>query len=283
MQGSRPRSSRDRHPRRTARPAQRPRRRRRTSSRRTTASHPDPADAGPAGRLRHLRPPRVEPRRRLQRGPHPRHHAGDLRVPRASRASTARCSSAATRTRCRSRRGSPRWRCSPPTTSPCSSTPRDRYTPTPALSPRDPARTTAGHARPRARRRHRRHAVAQPAARRRLQVQPAARRAGRHRRHRVDRGPRQRAARRRPRRRATAVPLAPGPRRRPRDVRLPRRLRRRPARVARPRRRPRRRACASAPTRSAAPASTTGAPSRERHGLDLTVVNPARRPARGAS
>ena len=36
-------------------------------------------------------------------------------------------------------------------------------------------------------RRDRRHAVAQPARRRRLQVQPAARRAGRHRRHRLDR------------------------------------------------------------------------------------------------
>ena len=45
----------------------------------------------------------------------------------------------------------------------------------------------------RARRRHRRHAVAQPARGRRLQVQPAARRPGRHRRHR--RGSRTRATR----------------------------------------------------------------------------------------
>ena len=43
------------------------------------------------------------------------------------------------------------------------------------------------HDRRRPGRRHRRHAVAQPAARRRLQVQPAARRPGRHRRHRLDR------------------------------------------------------------------------------------------------
>ena len=59
------------------------------------------------------------------------------------------------------------------------------YTPTPAVS----------HAilvynrgrRERARRRHRHHAVAQSARGRRLQVQPAERRPGRHRRHRLDR------------------------------------------------------------------------------------------------
>ena len=42
---------------------------------------PDPAEPAAAGRLRHLRAPRVQLRRRLQRGAHPRHHAGDLRVP----------------------------------------------------------------------------------------------------------------------------------------------------------------------------------------------------------
>ena len=52
---------------------------------------------------------------------------------------------------------------------------------------RDPARQRRPDDRARAGRRHRGHAVAQPAARRRLQVQPAARRPGRHRRHRLDR------------------------------------------------------------------------------------------------
>ena len=52
----------------------------------------------------------------VQRDPHPRDHAGDLRLPQASRATTARCSSAATPTGSPSRRGRPRWRCWPPTT-----------------------------------------------------------------------------------------------------------------------------------------------------------------------
>ena len=65
----------------------------------------------------------------------------------------------------------------------------------------------------RSRRRHRRHPVAQPARRRRLQVQPAARRPGRHRRHEVDRRPRQRADRRRPGR-GQADAVRPGPGRR---------------------------------------------------------------------
>ena len=84
-------------------------------------------------------------------------------------------------------------------------------------------------AQPRRRRRHggrdRRHAVAQPARRRRLQVQPAARRAGRHRRHRLDRARGQPAARAGARR-SPAHPLRRG-RRDP--ARLRQRLRRRPA------------------------------------------------------
>ena len=76
-------------------------------------------------------------------------------------------------------------------------------------------------------RRHRRHAVAQPAGRRRLQVQPAARRTGRHRRHVGHRRPGQRAdpgwAGRR-----TAHPVRAGTCGRV-VVRLPRRVRRRPA------------------------------------------------------
>ena len=39
-------------------------------------------------------------RRHVHRGPHPGDHAGDLRVPRSARASTARCSWARTRTPC---------------------------------------------------------------------------------------------------------------------------------------------------------------------------------------
>ena len=81
-------------------------------------------------------------------------------------------------------------------------------------------------------RRDRRHAVAQPARRRRLQVQPAARRAGRHRRHRLDRAGRERAARARAGRRPAR------PRRRADRPRPRLRLRRRPRLGDRPRRDP---------------------------------------------
>ena len=75
---------------------------------------------------------------------------------------------------------------------------RDCYTPTPAVSPRDPpGQPREANRRQRTRRRHRRHPVAQPALRRRLQVQPAAWRAGRHRCHVGHRGPGQRAHSRR--------------------------------------------------------------------------------------
>ena len=66
--------------------------------------------------------------------PHPRHHAGDLRLPQARRATTGRCSSAATRTGCPSRPGRPRSRCSSPTTCTVLVDDRDGYTPTPAVS-----------------------------------------------------------------------------------------------------------------------------------------------------
>ena len=55
------------------------------------------------------------------------------------------------------------------------------------LQPQRPGRRTAG-------RRHCCHPQPQPARRRRLQVQPSARRPGGHRRHRLDRQPRQRTA-----------------------------------------------------------------------------------------
>ena len=67
--------------RRTARPAPGPGRRRRTWSRRTTP-RARPRRRRPAGRVRHLRAPRLGARHRVQRGAHPRHHPGDLRVPR---------------------------------------------------------------------------------------------------------------------------------------------------------------------------------------------------------
>ena len=110
----------------------------------------------------------------------------------------------------------------------------------------------------RAGRRRGRHAVAQPALRRRLQVQPAQRRAGRHRRHRMDRRPGQRAAgggaargapaRARPATASAATTSSPStsPTCRPWWT---------STRSAAP-------ASGSAPTRSAGPASPTGARSR---------------------
>ena len=62
-------------------------------------------------------------------------------------------------------------------------------TPPPRRSPGRSWCTTQTAAPGQHRRRHRGHPVAQPAPRRRLQVQPAARRAGRHRRHQRDRRP----------------------------------------------------------------------------------------------
>ena len=80
----------------------------------------------------------------------------------------------------------------------------DGFTPTPVISH---AILVYNRGRTRApRRRDRHHAVAQPARRRRLQVQPAQRRPRRHRRHRVDPGPRQRAAPRRQRRASSDCP-----------------------------------------------------------------------------
>ena len=141
------------------------------------------------------------------------------------------------------------------------STPRDGYTPTPALShailrPQrrtavdDPRRPTASCVTP----------VAQPAARRRLQVQPAGRRPRRHRHHRLGAGPRQRAPR------ATGLAGVQAGAARAgaggghhRRLRLPRRLRRRPPGTSSTSTRSAAPASASAPTRSAGRASTTGA------------------------
>ena len=175
----------------------RPRRPRRPRRRPTTTAMPDPDDLDQQVAFGTSGPPRVEPEDRVQRGAHRRHDPGDLRLPARRRATTARCSSAATPTGCPSRPGRPPSRCWPPTTSVLVDA-RDGYTPTPAVSARDPpAQPRQGRhaARARPRRRHRRHPVAQPAARRRLQVQPAARRPRGHRRDEGHRRPRQRADR----------------------------------------------------------------------------------------
>ena len=109
--------------------------------------------------------------------------------------STARSTWARTRTRCPARRSGRRWRCWRPTASRPSSSAttasRRRRSISHAILVYNRGRNDAPG------RRHRHHAVAQPAGGRRLQVQPAQRRPGRHRRHRLDPGPRQRAAARR--------------------------------------------------------------------------------------
>jgi hypothetical protein len=65
---------------------------------------------GAARCLRHQRPSRLVAARLVQRGAHPRDHAGDLRLPARRRGPTARCSWARTRTRCRRRRSERRSR-----------------------------------------------------------------------------------------------------------------------------------------------------------------------------
>ena len=86
---------------------------------------------------------------------------GDLPTTASSRASTARCSSASTRTRCPRRRSRARSRCWRPTASTSMIADGDEYTPTPAISHAILAYNRGAHER--ARRRHRDHAVAQPA------------------------------------------------------------------------------------------------------------------------
>ena len=146
----------------------------------------------------------------------------------------------------------------------------DRYTPTPAVSH---AILTYN--------RGRTEALADgivvtpshnPPRRRRLQVQPAQRRPGRHRRDRRNCQARQRDSARRLAA-VKRVPLARALQSRPAS-RLHGRLRRRPAERGRHRRDPRGRRSGSAPTRWAGPAWTTGARSPSGIDLDLTVVNP---------
>ena len=148
---------------------------------------------------------------------------------------------------------------------------RGGYTPTPAVS-RAILAHNASRDRP-AGRRDRGHALAQPAGGRRVQVQPARRRAGRHRHHPADPGPGERAARRRAEGGAPD-PVRPGGRgRHHREVRLPRQLRDRPRAVVDLA------AIKAAGVRIGA--DPLGGASvaywgeiGDRYGLDLTVVNP---------
>ena len=214
---------------------------------------PDPDGPRPAGRLRHVRAPRQQPADGLQRDAHPGHDAGHLRLPQGRRATTARCSSAATPTGCPSRPGRRRSRCSSPTTSRCSST-----TATATRPPR-PSRTrscapTAGKA------------MDGPGLADGIVVTPSHNPPsdGGFKYNPPHGGPadtdatsviadaRQRAHRGRPRRRAPD-PVRPGAGGRG-VLRLPGHLRRRPARRSSTSTASARPACASAPTRSAAPA-----------------------------
>ena len=105
--------------------------------------------------------------------------------------------------------------------------------------------------------RDRDHAVAQSARGRRLQVQPATRRPGRHRRHRADPGRCQRAVARGPERRGAAADYDDAIEARP-APRLPLLLRRRAVGGGRPARDRRSRDSGSASIRSVARASPTG-------------------------
>ena len=194
---------------------------------------PRPERPRPAGRVRHVGPPRQQPAERLQRGAHRRDHAGDLRLPQGTgvrrpavrrtrhpRPLGARLGQRAGGAR-RQRRDGARRR------------PR-RLHADPGGVARDPAGQPRQALRPG-------QGLADgivvtpshnPPARRRLQVQPAQRRAGRHRRHEVDRRRGQRLHRGLARRgEAGAVRAGPGRRV---VVRLPRDLRRRPAERRRP-------------------------------------------------
>ena len=156
------------------------------------AREPDLADPAPAGRLRHQRASRLVAARHLQRGAHPRDHAGDLRLSAAQRHRRAALHRQGHARRSRGRPSARRSRSSRPTAS------RPSSSATTASRRRRSISRAILRTQPRAHgapgRRHRHHAVAQPAGGRGLQVQPAQRRPGRHRRHPVDRGAGQRAA-----------------------------------------------------------------------------------------
>ena len=165
-----------------------------------------------------------------------------------------------------------RSRCSPRTASTCMIAAGGEFTPTPAVSHailvynRGRTRGLADGIVD--------HAVAQPARQRRLQVQPAERRPGRHRRHRLDRSARQRAARSRLARRRSACRSSARATRRRRTSTTTSALRRRPRQRRRLRRDPRRRL-----RMGVDPLGGAGvhywARIAERYGIDLTVVSEA--------
>ena len=154
-----------------------------------------PGRSRPAGGLRHLRAPRLEPEdapsTRRTSSPSPRRSWSTG----PGRASPAPCSSARTPTRCPNRPSTPPWRCWPANGVHVLVDARHGYTPTPAAShaildaqPRPPPATpqadgivvTPSH---------------NPPGDGGFKYNPPARRPGGHRRHRLDRQPRQRAAR----------------------------------------------------------------------------------------
>ena len=143
---------------------------------------PDPDRAAPARRLRHLRPSRLAAGRSLQRGPHPRHQPGDLPLPRGAGDRRARSSSAWTRTRSPSRRLRTALEVLAANGVEVMIDAGRRLHADAGHLARDPHATTAAGA-PALADGIVDHAVAQPARGRRLQVQPAARRPRRHRRH----------------------------------------------------------------------------------------------------
>ena len=141
--------------------------------------------AGP-GVVRDLRAPRHLTQGHVHRSPCPGHQRGDRAPPESRGDQPGRCSSRATRTRCPSPRSTPRSAVFSAHGIDVRVDADGGYTPTPALS--HAILTHPGTRRDRA------DAVAQPARGRRLQVQPAERRAGRHRHHQAHRGRGQRAA-----------------------------------------------------------------------------------------
>ena len=170
---------------------------------------PDLGRPGPAGQLRHQRASRLAAARHVHRSAHPGHHPGDLRLPAAARVPTARSTWARTRTRCPGRPSARRWRCWRPTAwRPSSSeTTASRR----RRSSRAPSWSTTADRDGAPGRRHRHHALAQPAGGRRLQIQPAQRRSGRRRRDRLGRssGPTTLLRRRQRRRQTRAFRDAP--------------------------------------------------------------------------
>ena len=132
---------------RTARPGRRPGRRPRPRHR-LLHRRARPGRARAAGRVRHLRAPRLGLDAAVQRGPHPRHHPGDLRVPRGAGHRRPAVHRPRHPRPVRAGLGDARWRCWPPTTSRCWSTPptatRRRRPVSHAILRGQPGRTTSG-------------------------------------------------------------------------------------------------------------------------------------------